>query len=329
MSQSSAPEVGLAGIALHPTSTPKLSLLTWNVNGLQDKIKRGLILQYLKRKAPAVTMLQETHLVGSTCKALDRWGYQLAVHSAFSTGSRGVGILIRKRFPLIIHGTFKDDQGLFAALAVQWEGRRLNFVSVYVPPALHSSALSALASFLIRLPEGDIILGGDFNMTVNDALDRTPHRPQHKQTTPLTEFLTAHGLLDVWRIQNPHQRQYTFHSGAHNSLSRIDYILMTVTDMTKIGKTEILPRGISDHSPIQAELKAHGPTQNRMYPIYPGYFQNRAIRKGLTSATSHYFQENEHSVSSSQILWEAYKPVLRGQAISLIEGRKEEGGGIA
>lgn len=161
-------------------------------------------------------------------------------------------------------------------------------------------------------------------MTLNDALDGTPPRPQHKQITPLTEFITAHGLLDVWRHQHPHQRQYFFHSGVHNSLSRIDYILLAIDDVAKIGNTTILPRGISDHSPILSEIRTNQPKQTRMYPIYPGFLQNPKIRKGLSQATIHYFTENDHSVDSPLTLWEAYKPVLLGHAISLIEGHKRE-----
>lgn len=40
------------------------------------------------------------------------------------------------------------------------------------------------------------------------------------------------------------------------------------------------------------------------------------------TTTRQYFLENKHSVTSPTILWEAYKTVLRGQAISLITSHK-------
>lgn len=151
---------------------PPLTVLSWNVNGLGDKIKRGLVLQYIKRRGPAIVLLQEAHLTGSVTKALDRWGYTMATHSEFTSGSRGVGILINKRFPLILIDTKTDDQGRFAGITCQWEGRPYNLVTVYVPPALHQTALPALSAFLLSLPAGDTIIGGDFNTVMNVSLDR-------------------------------------------------------------------------------------------------------------------------------------------------------------
>ena len=35
-----------------------IKFLSWNVNGLGDKIKRGDVTQYIKRKGPDVVLLQ-------------------------------------------------------------------------------------------------------------------------------------------------------------------------------------------------------------------------------------------------------------------------------
>ena len=43
----------------------EVDVLTWNVNGLLDWIKRGAVLRYFKRLGTAVAMLQEMHLMGT------------------------------------------------------------------------------------------------------------------------------------------------------------------------------------------------------------------------------------------------------------------------
>lgn len=158
------------------TIETKLSIMTWNVNGLGDQIKRGVVLQCLKRYSPDIILLQETHLMGNNCKALNCWGYKLLVHAGFTSGSRGTGILIRKNLTLIPKKTWADPQGRFAVLEAIWEGKPLNIISAYLPPALVKTAIPDLGKILTDLAEGTLILGGDFNMTMDESLDIHPPR---------------------------------------------------------------------------------------------------------------------------------------------------------
>lgn len=194
---------------------------------------------------------------------------------------------------------------------------------MYIPPALHSSGFTALSEFLLNLPHGPLIIGGDFNTTLNDALDRTPPRRQYRTHAILTDFINALGLIDIWRTQFPSQQQYTHHSAAH-SLSRIDYLLAPATELGHFHSVTHLPRGISDHSPISVQYTLHHKAHTRTFPIYPGFLRSPQIGQSLIDTTKHYFEENTLSVASPTVLWEAYKTVFRGQAISLITHHKRE-----
>ena len=83
------------------------------------------------------------------------------------------------------------------------------------------------------------------------------------------------------------------------------------------------PRGISDHSPIWAEYSMSQHPSHLEININPWYLKIQSIREGITKATHHYFQENTGSVSSTTTLWEAYKSVIKGQALSLMAGHKK------
>lgn len=253
--------------------------MTWNVNGLGHKIKRGLALQQIRRKNPTIALIQEAHLTGTATKALDRWGYKMISHSEFTSGSRGVEILINKRFPVIPNDTWTDPHGRFAALSCQWGGRIYNVVSVYIQPALHASAFADLGRLLLRLPPGELIMGGDFNATMDDTKDREPPHGAGRAGVVMRDFVQALGLLDIWRSKHPDTQQYSFHLGAHRSLSRIDYIFTLSIRLENIGDISYLPRGISDHSPVLLTCTAFHPGRHREYPIYLGYFKTRAIRK--------------------------------------------------
>lgn len=145
------------------THTPKvqnMNILSWNVNGLQNKVKRTMVLQYLHRHAPDIVFLQETHLMGNHYKALNRFGYTLQAHAGYTTGSRGPGILIKNTLPLVVGRKWMDPLGRYVALTGRWEGYTINLCSVYIPPKLHSTTLPDIGKVILELPEGTLIMGG-------------------------------------------------------------------------------------------------------------------------------------------------------------------------
>ena len=148
-----------------------LQAITWNVNGLLDRIKRGAVLRCLKRLGPSVALLQETHLLGTNCSFLGRLGFDRVFHAGFSRGSRGVAILLRRSFPFTLVGRRADPQGRFIAIWGTVEGKPYNFVSAYIPPQTHTHSLKDLAELILGLPPGLTLIGGDFNTTLSREQD--------------------------------------------------------------------------------------------------------------------------------------------------------------
>jgi endonuclease/exonuclease/phosphatase family metal-dependent hydrolase len=58
-------------------------------------------------------------------------------------------------------------------------------------------------------------------------------------------------LADVYRIFHPTSAQYT---AAHETFSKIDYILGHKASLSKYKKTEIIPCILSDHNALKLEL---------------------------------------------------------------------------
>lgn len=228
----------------------ELRILSWNVNGLGDRIKRGIVLRFLRRHSPDIVLLQETHLIGNACQTLNRRGYRLVAHAGFTSGSRGAGILVRSSLPFAVDEVKLEDRGRCAVLTGRWEGKTLSVLSVYVPPGLQTLTYADLCRVLLDLPEGLLILGGDLNSVVSGTFDRHPPRDLPRAQGWLSDLLETFGLIDAWRLLHPTQLQYTFHSGAHGSLSRLDYFLMPAVQSSSIREIRQLPRGISVHSPL-------------------------------------------------------------------------------
>jgi exonuclease III len=61
-------------------------------------------------------------------------------------------------------------------------------------------------------------------------------------------------LTDVYRVFHLATAQYTFFSAAHETFSKIDYILGYKASLNKYKKIEITPCILSDHNAIKLEL---------------------------------------------------------------------------
>ena len=55
-------------------------------------------------------------------------------------------------------------------------------------------------------------------------------------------------LIDIYRTFHPNAEEYTFFSGAHGIVSRIDGILGHKPNLSKFKKTEIASSIFSDHN---------------------------------------------------------------------------------
>lgn len=69
-----------------------------------------------------------------------------------------------------------------------------------------------------------IIMGGDFNEVMDPILDcSSPSARTTRAHAVLKDMSKASGLVDIWRLQNPSSRDFTFFSSPHSSFSRIDF----------------------------------------------------------------------------------------------------------
>ncbi|KAJ1132029.1 hypothetical protein NDU88_010359 [Pleurodeles waltl] len=110
--------------SLH-TQHPLMQVLSWNVNGLLDKIKRSTVFNALRRYTTSMVLLQKTHLLGTHCSMLARGGHDRVYQADFSKGSRGVAALLHRSLPIVITGTQLDPQGRYAVVSGMLGGSRL------------------------------------------------------------------------------------------------------------------------------------------------------------------------------------------------------------
>ena len=85
----------------------------------------------------------------------------------------------------------------------------------------------------------------------------------------LNNLIKSRNAVDIWRIQHPTDRDYSFYSHVHKSYSRIDYFLIDSRQIPSVTNTKYHNILISDHSPLSMSLNLSLPKQNYSWCFNP------------------------------------------------------------
>lgn len=94
----------------------ELSLLSWNICGLNSPNKRACCLDYLHRKHIDIAFIQETYLKTSTITKFANKYYYVAVASLADSKTKGSLIFLRRKPSLNILGSVGIMDGKVAIL---------------------------------------------------------------------------------------------------------------------------------------------------------------------------------------------------------------------
>ena len=100
------------------------------------------------------------------------------------------------------------------------------------------------------------ILGGDFNVEQNVAMDRNSNMTSHKKCQEyLTKLIEEEEMVDIWHVQNPNKKYYTYmHAGQRLNWLRIDYFLISQSLQMQCVDSNIIAAGNTDHSAIEITI---------------------------------------------------------------------------
>ncbi len=200
-----------------------LNIMSWNVNGLNGAIKRTKCLDYLRSKRVSVALIQESHLKTCDVHRFQNRYYKLVSFSSSDKKSKGVLILMARRFPFSIHCSRSDADGRITCILGTWSNIKCAFVSVYAPNEYDSVFYQQLVSILLSLNDYHLVIGGDFNAVHNPILDRSQISHSDKTSSKLFKgFIKQVDVCDIWRLRNEAVKDYTFFSARHKSYSRIE-----------------------------------------------------------------------------------------------------------
>uniref|UniRef100_A0A3B4X523 Uncharacterized protein n=1 Tax=Seriola lalandi dorsalis TaxID=1841481 RepID=A0A3B4X523_SERLL len=176
-----------------------VNLISWNVNGINNKVKRYKILMHLK--------------------SLDGWD-RFSSHLV-QGNAKGMCILIAKRISFQLNELFTDKEGRYLILSRTLQNVKCVLVNIYAPNTGQVTFLTSLCPLLSRFSDLLMVIGRDLNLVLEPEVDRSNHPlPSDRSlSSAFNEFSSTLGLVDVWRMLNTVSREYTFYSKWYSLLS--------------------------------------------------------------------------------------------------------------
>lgn len=239
-----------------------IQLITWNVGGLNNSIKRHRIWKYIKdyvldhSQYSIIWMLQETH---STIESTKNWTFELGsqwkiLSSNGKSNSNGVWTLSNNDVQL--KQLLIDDIGRYQEIEITTNEGTFNVANIYAP-----SVRTNRPNWFLNLPwkkweENDYIVGGDWNTV-------TEHSGKHSTKKDYTELIdsrtlikqmTEYNMVDMWNIKGIGVCHTFIHRNGITS-TRIDKWLAPISKISWIKKLEVITNVVeSDHLPLIMEL---------------------------------------------------------------------------
>lgn len=138
----------------------QVKLVTININGLHNPVKRWKALSKLKRDKVQIAMMQETHLSDEEQSKLNKMGFKYIFYSSHSSGRRrGVAILITKTLNYEHLSEYTDKEGRCVMIMGRIKGTLTTLLNVYVPPGSDWSFYKHILEIMATKTQETLICG--------------------------------------------------------------------------------------------------------------------------------------------------------------------------
>lgn len=281
---------------------------------------------YLKHNHADIAFIQETHFAGEEAAKLKRGWVGHIFHSSFSSKRNGVTILVNKNLNFVLLREVKDNEGRMICVQAMVNGTKMILCNIYAPnkgdPLFFHQVNKLLGEF-----EGHIILAGDFNQVSDPFLDRSKlsGSTMSRDRAAIHMICEDMGLVDIWRLINFSDREYTFYSHCHQTYSRIDMFLISNTMTKQVVNCRINAMALSDHAAVELHVDINTDTEKKgRWRMNTSLLQDESFSLSLKNDLVSFFEINSGSATSRAMEWEASKAYIRGKIIAHSSKKKKE-----
>ena len=301
-----------------------LKVISMNINGLNDHLKRTALVDWLKCMKVDVVCLQENP--SPSHKSARKWfansGYCVA-SSSLTSKSAGVAILVKDTYK--IAKIIKDEDGRYAQGVVNFGEGQASFISLYVPnrnPAQNTFLVSLTG--LVDLSRPTFV---DFNSVLDPNLDRMqdptydagPAAQQRESIAALESLMLFTQTYPLWRQLHPGRTAYPWTHGDGTHALRINRAWAPTALSNYIKGCEYHPSLLSDHQYLSVvfSILPHFDSGPGVWKLNASLLQDPEYINLVTSFWSHWqsmevmLTFHDGLVGPGQILFERGLPHLQ------------------
>lgn len=245
-----------------------LNIVSCNINGLRDDLKRKQTFDYFNNSNHNIILLQETH---STVDVIKNWQREWNGTSYWNSGTNfqcGVAILTKHNITINNLNYFSDEQGRLITLTFSHNNKNIQIINIYAPnkPQLRPAFYNSINMYV--LPNHSLFLAGDFNMTLTkeDRSGGTPSPLHQYGKIELQSIIDQHNLVDIWKRKHPKTKQFSWTSPDGNIQSRLDRLYIPQQFERGTLETKLTPFVWSDHNLLETKISNHD--TNKQGPSY-------------------------------------------------------------
>ena len=225
-------------------------------------------MEHLKLTAKkGIFLLQETHFEDNDKKIIrHEWGTEDFFLCNGERDSRGTAIFFSNLNYKILHNFSDEGRLQILALELLEYNKKVLIVNIYNEN--NEKAQVRLLEKLYKkmnevpnLPDFDIIIGGDWNCFLNRDLDCKYGNPCTKIKTiaEISKIKTKFDLIDIFRVNHPKLKRYSWSRPSPFTLRRLDFFLISNSLMDYVAVSDILPSHLSDHRPVRIRFEPLNP----------------------------------------------------------------------
>ena len=170
--------------------------------------------------------------------------------------SKGVLVLVRDNLDLNLQTVKIDSEGRYIMLDAIIQDSRYCLLNIYAPNKCSEQIqffqnISEEIKTLTAECDSPTIVGGDFNVILDEVLDGRGGNQKRKESAKyVEEFCVEHDLIDIWHIRNPSEARFTWRQKTPIIQRWLDYWLVSDCLQIDIDTVDITTAIKSDHSAI-------------------------------------------------------------------------------
>lgn len=245
-----------------------INVYSQNCRGIKMVDKRRDLFQFIRKKKYNIICLQDVHIESNMESYVkSEWGYNIYL-SPYTGNSRGVMILLNNNFECDVGRVLKDPNGNFIIIDISIQGKKVTVANIYSPNDDNPQFYNNLRQKISQLQNENVIICGDWNLTLNQELDTDNYRHVNnpRARDVVLNYLEEDNYIDVWRVMNEDKKTFTWRRlNPERKQARLDFFLITEEIFKYVHDTSIVSGYRTDHSGVILKLKMHENERGKGY----------------------------------------------------------------